>query len=334
MEWLGIFKPAMAGLFALGLLACQNDKDWHSLQLPLDAVSSAKIAQNQLLVGTPDTGAWLFEAQPNAQPPISLRWHWQMTREEPAPTLVGLTRDASITGRHEKLGLWNAASGQLIQYLATPAPINVLSLNETAPLLGFGLKNRQLLISDRERGGLVKTLDLANPVTALHLFDQQIWAGDDTGRVCLWAMATVAPLVCHQHTKTISAVSASPDKQFLVSAGQFDQVSLWQATPPYALAHRIPLSPRGIQMGLAVMDMQWEAASGQLFLWLLLSDKSLVRYHVSAKQPPHKTHQWYLGGKPGFQRRYSSPVALGLLAGKWTVVFSDGSLKQWMGSIP
>lgn len=213
---------------ALVLTGCSGDAK-KTTEIATQGIFSADISDNSttLTIGSIQHGGSLWGIQQNER-----RFNWNHVKGE-FSALVSVDIDPSgnyaATANERTLALWNASTGEPIQFWDSPGNIKSLKLSNNGDFSLLGLGDRTARYFDVKNGGIKQTFRTNAIVRAVDLDETGKLAvtGDDNSRVILWDTETGEKKHEWTLSNRISTVALSKDGQYVFGSAQLGNAFIW-----------------------------------------------------------------------------------------------------------
>lgn len=221
-------KALLAGLTLFVLSACSGDAS-QTNELAVQGLYSADISDDSTIavIGSIQHGGSLWGISKNER-----RFNWNHAQGE-FTSLISVDIDPSgnyaVTGSERTLALWNAQTGEPIEFWNSPGDIKSLKLNNNGNFALLGLDDNTARYFDIKNGGIKQTFRTNAIVRAVDLDETGKFAvtGDDNYKVILWDTETGEKKHEWKLSNRIASVSLSKDGQYVFGAAQLGNAMIW-----------------------------------------------------------------------------------------------------------
>jgi WD40 repeat protein len=285
---------AQALLLAL-LSGCFNSAPGSRIEVAKQGLYSAVFSDDhsQLVVGSINHGGSLWALASNER-----RFNWNHKQGEFSQIVASAFSaegQYAITATPQTMVLWNAESGQGINYWTAPSEILDIALTSNGNHALLGLVDHSAALFDVKNGGVTQVFYHDGRVNSVDTTatNTTVISGSDDYTARLWDASSGSELQRWQHQEEVQLVRLSPDGSLAFSMAKYDKAAIWD-THTGTLKAQLPLAKSAIARGKLFTTATFSSDNRYLLtgttnqlvqLWSVDTMKKIKQWKATKRDP-------------------------------------------------
>ena len=280
-------------VLAAVLTGCDGAAPANDWELASQGIYTASISTDGelSLIGSLNHGASLWRNSDHER-----LYNWNHKAGESAELVAsGISPSGAraVTTDPRTLVLWDTASGQALNYWATPGAVLDLDVVRGGRQVLMGLADHSAVLFDAESGDHVYTFLHEGRVGSVDVADRADVAitGSEDETAVIWSLASGEATHTLAHDNPVNVVAVSPNGRYAFTASEHQLIAIWDAATG---TRRNTLSTRNT----GVTTARFSADDRYLLvgyvnriieLWDVETNRQIKRWYTAARNPWHPT---------------------------------------------